>query len=77
MNAANHRDLLALAADGVTRVFEYALFSGEPGRSTVLDMILHVYSHGFHHRGQMSALASKAGEQFPNVAHIQYSRTLK
>lgn len=36
MNAANHRDLVEIAGGDVSRPFDYALFSGEPGRSTVL-----------------------------------------
>jgi uncharacterized damage-inducible protein DinB len=77
MNDANRRDFLALAASDVSRVIDYNLFNGDAARSSVLDIFLHVWSHGFHHRGQMSALASRAGEQFPNVAHIQFSRVVK
>jgi uncharacterized damage-inducible protein DinB len=52
---------------------EFSFFDGSPGRSSIETMILHVFSHGFHHVGQMAALAAKAGKKFPNVSYIGFS----
>lgn len=73
-NEKNHEDFqLLLRRDG-QEVIEYKLFEGTPGKSTLEDLLLHVITHGFHHRGQMAMLASKAGRSFPNSSFIGYTR---
>ena len=53
------REFKALMASDLKKEIEYRLFDGSPGKANIEDMILHVFSHGFHHRGQMAAMASK------------------
>lgn len=39
-----------------------------------MQAILHVFSPGFHHEGQIAAMAAKLGVAQPNVAYIAYTR---
>lgn len=73
-NASNHRDFGALLQSDLKREVDYKMFDGTPGRSSVEDMILHAFSHGFHHAGQMAAMASRSGKKFPNVSYIGFTR---
>ena len=54
----------------------YLLMDGTPGRSSLEDIVIHVVTHGFHHRGQLAAMAVRMDSAFPNVAHVQYTRSL-
>lgn len=74
LNEANHADFRKLLDLDLQELLDYKLFNGSPGRSSREDMIIHVFSHGFHHVGQMAALASKAGKTFPNVSFIGFTR---
>ncbi len=53
---------------------DYQMMDGSAVRSKIDDIILHAFSHGFHHFGQMAALASQAGLKFPERSFIAFSR---
>lgn len=76
LNDGHHRDLLDLLRGDSKRMVDYHLLNGAPGRTSVEDIVLHVFSHGFHHQGQMAAVASKQGVSFPGIAYITYTREL-
>lgn len=76
LNDTHCRDLLDLGRGDAERIVNYHLLNGSPGKTSVEDIILHVFSHGFHHQGQMAALASKQGIEFPGIAYITYTREI-
>ena len=51
----------ALGPDGLSRVLEYRLMSGQPGRSAYWQMIAHVVNHGCYHRGQIATMLRQLG----------------
>jgi len=68
---AAYRDI---AAGDIHRRVDYQMINGTPMNSKVQDMVLHAITHGFHHRGQISAMATQAGWKFPDTSFIGYSR---
>ena len=47
--------------DGVSRVFEYKLLSGEAGASPLWQMLQHVVNHASYHRGQVTTMLRQLG----------------
>ncbi|MBE7466099.1 MAG: hypothetical protein HS116_21695 [Planctomycetes bacterium] len=56
------------------RVIEYRRFSGEAFASPVSDILLHLVTHAFHHRGQLSSYYAGQGVACPRTDFIQYCR---
>jgi uncharacterized damage-inducible protein DinB len=50
-----------LGPDGVVRVFEYKLLSGQPGASPFWHMLQHVVNHASYHRGQVTTMMRQLG----------------
>lgn len=50
-----------LGDDGVHRVIEYQLLSGQPGKAAVWQMVQHVVNHASYHRGQVSTMLRQLG----------------
>ncbi len=46
--------------------------TGEEYHALVVDIIQHLLTHGYHHRGQLSAHYARLGVQYPNTDHINY-----
>jgi uncharacterized damage-inducible protein DinB len=64
-NAADYDALLAsLAPDDFAREIDYRNSAGQPFRSTLEDILLHVALHGSYHRGQV-ALVIREGAGVP------------
>ena len=74
LNDSCHLAWKELLQKDMQHEISYKLFDGTPYESTIETMILHVFSHGFHHIGQMAAIASSSGEKFPNVSYIAFAR---
>lgn len=72
INEENHREFMTLLESDVKRAVDYRLIEGTPGRSSIETIIVHAFSHGFHHRGQMAAMASRNGGKIPNVSYVQF-----
>jgi uncharacterized damage-inducible protein DinB len=53
--------LESLGSDGVSRVFEYTLLSGQSGASMFWQMLQHVVNHGSYHRGQVTTMLRQLG----------------
>jgi uncharacterized damage-inducible protein DinB len=63
---ANVRAFLeTLGDDGITKVFEYKLLSGQPGASAFWQMLQHVANHGSYHRGQVTTMLRQLGAKPP------------
>jgi uncharacterized damage-inducible protein DinB len=62
----------ALLGGDVQRIVEYRRFTGEEYRSSIGDILLHLCTHGMHHRGQMAAHASKQGLAKPSTDFINF-----
>ena len=60
----------------LSRELDYVRFNGDACRSSVEEILLHLATHGFHHRGQIATLLSKRGTKMPNLDFISFSRTL-
>lgn len=66
---------LALLRTGLAdREIGYLRLDGSAHRSPPSDMIIHVFSHGFHHRGQMATRASALGQKLPDLSYIGFTR---
>jgi uncharacterized damage-inducible protein DinB len=61
-----------LLAGELQQPVEYRRFTGEEYRSSIGDILLHLCTHGMHHRGQMAAHASKNGLALPNTDFINF-----
>jgi len=54
-----------LGEDGIDRVIEYKLISGQPGASPFWQMLQHVVNHASYHRGQVTTLLRRLGASPP------------
>lgn len=78
LNDANLDGWLAHLRTGpVEREFEYRMFDGSTARSNLQDMILHVATHGFHHRGEIAARITAMGLPNPPTSYIGFTRLPK
>lgn len=70
---ARHVALYAAIVDGdLERIVAYQRFTGERYRSSVADILLHLCTHGAHHRGQMASYTSGLGRTPPNADFIHF-----
>ncbi|HUL73850.1 MAG TPA: DinB family protein [Vicinamibacterales bacterium] len=46
---------------GASRVMEYKLINGQPGKSVFWQMLQHVVNHGSYHRGQVTTMLRQLG----------------
>jgi uncharacterized damage-inducible protein DinB len=68
-NTATYRRFIR---DQLTRVVHFRRASGEEYHATVEDILLHLFTHGYHHRGQLAAHYARSGVKYPNTDHIHY-----
>jgi uncharacterized damage-inducible protein DinB len=50
-----------LGEEGITRVLEYKLLSGQPGASPFWQMLQHMVNHASYHRGQVTTMLRQLG----------------
>jgi len=53
-------------------VIYFRRLSGEEYHARVADIIHHLVTHGYHHRGQLAAHFARSGRKFPNTDHINF-----
>jgi uncharacterized damage-inducible protein DinB len=53
-------------------VIHFRRATGEEYHARVADIILHLITHGYHHRGQLAAHFSRSGASYPNTDHINF-----
>ncbi|HMP75104.1 MAG TPA: DinB family protein [Kiritimatiellia bacterium] len=54
--------------------FTYATLSGAPTTVRLADALLHVFNHGTHHRGQISAIVTRLGFPTPETDLVDLAR---
>lgn len=62
-----------LLEQDIDRIISFQRFNGDSGSSSVGDILLHLCTHGQHHRGQMSEYASKREMHIADTDFISYS----
>ncbi|HZG83342.1 DinB family protein [Paenibacillus sp.] len=60
--------------DDFSRMVEYKNSAGEPFRTSVNDILTHVFLHGSYHRGQINARLRTAGLEPTPVDYIVFVR---
>ena len=68
----NRGTYLGLLATRPTDDIQFRRASGEEYHATVLEIIHHLLTHGYHHRGQLAAHYARKGVKYPNTDHINY-----
>ena len=68
-NAETFRQLIASRLDDV---IHFRRASGAEYHARVEDIIHHLLTHGYHHRGQLAAHYARSGMKYPNTDHIDY-----
>jgi uncharacterized damage-inducible protein DinB len=56
------------------RAIAYKRFNGDAYETPLGDILLHLVTHGAHHRGQMASHASREKLPFPATDYINFSR---
>jgi uncharacterized damage-inducible protein DinB len=70
LEARVRRFVAELGEDGVGRVFEYRLLSGQPGASAFWQMLQHVVNHASYHRGQVTTMLRQLGAAPPKSTDL-------
>jgi uncharacterized damage-inducible protein DinB len=68
-NGQTYRSLVAGRLDDVVH---FTRASGEKYHARVIDILHHLISHGYHHRGQLAAHYARKGVPYPNTDHINF-----
>jgi uncharacterized damage-inducible protein DinB len=69
--------LEALGDDGVMRVFEFTMLSGQPAASPFAPMLQHLVNHASYHRGQVTHMLRQIGASpAKSLDFIAFYRTL-
>ena len=68
-NAETFRRLIDARAEDV---IHFRRASGEEYHGRVADIVYHLVTHGFHHRGQLAARFARRGVRFPNTDYINF-----
>ncbi len=68
-NAETFRRLIGSQSEVVV---DFRRASGEEYHGSVLDIIWHLLTHGYHHRGQLAAHYARGGVNYPNTDHINF-----
>lgn len=68
-----HRGIiLDLIAKRLEDVIPFTRGTGEQYHARVADVIQHLLTHGYHHRGQLAAWYARKGAAYPNTDHINF-----
>jgi len=74
VNSATFRRLMATRLEDVVH---FRRDSGEEYHAPVVDILIHLFTHGYHHRGQLAAHYARSGAKYPNTDHINFLRVNK
>lgn len=61
-----------LIGSSLEDVVHFRRASGEEYHARVADIIHHLLTHGYHHRGQLAAHFARSGMKYPNTDHINF-----
>ena len=53
-------------------VIDFKRGSGEEYHARVIDILHHLLTHGYHHRGQLATHYARKGVSYPNTDHINF-----
>ena len=70
--AANADTFRQLIGSHLEDVVHFRRASGEEYHARVADIIHHLLTHGYHHRGQLAAHFARSGLAYPNTDHINF-----
>jgi uncharacterized damage-inducible protein DinB len=70
----NRRRVDDLIPARLAEVVPFRRSSGEAYHARVVDILHHLVTHGYHHRGQLAAHYARRGMAYPNTDHIEYLR---
>jgi uncharacterized damage-inducible protein DinB len=68
----NRRMYLSLTEARLDDVIHFKRATGEEYHARVLDILLHLLTHGYHHRGQLAAHYAGRGNTYPTPDHIDF-----
>jgi uncharacterized damage-inducible protein DinB len=68
----NRRIFQRLIATSLENVIHFKRATGEKYHARVVDIIHHLLTHGYHHRGQLAAHYARKGVAYPNTDHIKF-----
>ena len=68
----NREALEKLVAARLEDVIHFRRGSGEEYDARVVDIIHHLVTHGYHHRGQLAAHYARKGLSYPDTDHIRF-----
>ena len=68
----NRRTYLRLIATRLEDVIDFMRDTGEKYHARVVDIVYHLLTHGYHHRGQLAAQYARKGVTYPNTDHIKF-----
>ena len=68
----NRQTYLRLIATRLADDIHFRRASGEEYHAPVRDIIHHLLTHGYHHRGQLATHYARLGMAYPNTDHINY-----
>ncbi|MBB1485463.1 DinB family protein [Oceanospirillum sediminis] len=66
------RECATLTDRRLEQVIKYRNMSGDPARIKNGDLLIHVFNHGTHHRGQISSALAKAGVPVPAMDYFYF-----
>jgi uncharacterized damage-inducible protein DinB len=68
----NRETFQLLIATRLEDVINFRRGTGEEYHARVADIIHHLITHGYHHRGQLAAHYARKGVTYPNTDHINF-----
>lgn len=68
----NRQTFQRLITTRLEDVIHFRRGSGEEYHARVVDIIHHLLTHGYHHRGQLAAHYARKGVTYPNTDHINF-----
>jgi uncharacterized damage-inducible protein DinB len=69
---ANREQFASLIVNRWNDIVDFRRSTGEEYHARVGDIVQHLITHGYHHRGQLAAHYARKGVAFPNTDHINY-----
>jgi len=70
--AQNAETFRRLIATRLNDDIHFRRATGVEYHAPVVDIIYHLLTHGYHHRGQLAAHYARTGIEYPNTDHINF-----
>lgn len=68
----NGQTFRSLITTRLEDIVEFRRATGEEYHARVVDIVHHLLTHGYHHRGQLAAHYARKGVAYPNTDHINF-----